>query len=238
MVNRLVLESFKGQHKNPKKNQADHINDNEKDNSLENLQWLTSDENLAKRTLGIQIGIQNSNNKYDEQTIIDIAKVLQEGKSTVPDIAEKFNIPVSTIYDIKTKKRWTTLLKDYNFNNVPHKKSIKQNYSTEDILSVANLLVENELTMKEISEITNVSYDTIYIIKNKKGYLNIIADYDFSNYTAGKIALVNQDLTIIDNLIKNGLTPKEISEKLNIEYTVKFRNAIYERRRKLKKSNK
>lgn len=238
MVNRLVLETFKGQpNKNMVNPQADHIKPNIKDNSLNNLQWLSMKENLDKRILSNQSESNNSNVKYTSSFILELANELMTGKYSVPELAEKYSIPVATVNNIKQKTRWTTLLKDYDFSNVKSKIPEKKTYTTEDIIRVADLLIQNE-SMKEISNKTGVSYDTVHLIKSKKCYKDILDGYDFSNYTGGKFLFTKAQLDIIDECLINEMNPREIINKLGIEYNIKNRNGIYDRKRKLKSTNK
>lgn len=69
--------------------------------------------------------------------------------------------------------------------------------------------------------------------KNKKIYKDLLEPFDFSKFK-GKNVLPKELLPSIDGLIQEGKNPKNIAENLNVEYTTKFRNGIYERKRKLK----
>ena len=231
LINRLVLESFKG---NPEIEdmEADHINNCKIDNSLGNLQWLSREDNLAKRRMPNQSEENNSNVKYSKEKIDEISRLLSKGEFTLKEVSSITGIPYSTIVEIKNKTRWNEYLKDKTFKV---KKGItqKQTYKISQILYVANLLTENKLSIKEISDLSGVSIDMIYSIKGKKSYKNILEDYDFSNYT-GKNVFTQKQNEIIDQLILKELNPRQICEKLNIEYSKKNRNALYERKRKIK----
>ncbi len=234
-VSKLVLESFEGEPpENMENPEVDHINTNTHDNSLKNLRYLSREDNLARRTLKNQEGSNNSNNKYSEEFILRIADELSSNEKTVSEIAKEFNVPKTTVNNVKYKIRWKKLLKDYDFIGVPDSKPSHHNtYTSDQVLHVAKLLTENNLTMKEISNITGVRYDTISLIKNKKIYKDLLEPFDFSKFK-GKNVLPKELLPSIDGLIQEGKNPKNIAENLNVEYTTKFRNGIYERKRKLK----
>lgn len=234
LINRLVAETFLGYPYDIKNAEADHIDSNKLDNSLQNIQWLSNIGNLAKRTLSIQKEDINSNAKYTKDIILEIANLLESGLYTVDDISDKLSIPSRTIYDIKYKHRWSNLLSDYKFDKVPEKVAKRKEYTDKDILAVANLLHANNLSIKDISNITGVSYDTVNLIRYKKCYKTLLKDYDFSKYSSGKDVFTKDQKVSIDTLLVEGLSPKEICDKLNIEYTKRTRNSIYDRKRKLK----
>ena len=50
------------------------------------------------------------------------------------------------------------------------------------IINVCELLVQNELTLQQISAKTNVSYDTVYDVLRGKCWKKISCNYDFSKY--------------------------------------------------------
>ena len=233
LINKLVAETFLGFPFNIKNPEADHINRDKLDNNIANLRWLSREENLARRELSDQSGQNNSNSKYSKNLIIKIAKLLESGQYTVSEISKIVSVPYSTVNDIKRKERWKEILNDFDFSNVPKQKPVKRKYTEKDILSVANLIIENQLSLTEISLKTGVSYDTVRLIKNKKCYKKLLSDYDFSIYNKNKSIFSQEQLKDIDKLIYDGLTPKEICDNLNIEYTKKIRMSLYDRKRKI-----
>jgi predicted DNA-binding protein YlxM (UPF0122 family) len=234
LINKLVAETFLGYPKNIHKPEADHINSNKLDNNINNLQWLSNIDNLAKRTLSDQSGENNNNRKYTSELIISIADDLQSGMYTVQEISDKYNIPRKSILNIKSKHRWKNLLENYDFSKVPKAIKSKNEYSDQDIINVANLLIENKLSLKEIANKTNVSYDTVLNIKNKKGYHKILSSYDFSGYNKVKTVFSTETKAKIISLLIKGYSPFEICKILNLDYSKKTRNAIYELKRKCK----
>ena len=48
---------------------------------------------------------------------INICKDLSSGLFSIREIANKYNIPYSRVNDIKQRKTWTKVSKDYNFDN-------------------------------------------------------------------------------------------------------------------------
>ena len=167
MLNRLVLESFHG---SPEVDiiipEADHIDRNIKNNSIDNLQWLSRKDNLDRRILSDQNGENNNASKYTNELILKIADDLESGKYGIRDISRKYKIPITSVSNIKNKYRWKKLLKDYNFDNVPTSRTNRKKYTKNQIQQVYSLL-NTGASLSNISDITGVSRDTIYYYKKK-----------------------------------------------------------------------
>lgn len=112
-VHRLVLENF-----NPIENmndfQVNHINGNKGDNRLENLEWMTPQENTKEannRGLGHQInqdGEQNSMHKLTEEQVIDIIKETKKlNRRSDQKIADDYGVTRKTISNIRRNITWT-----------------------------------------------------------------------------------------------------------------------------------
>jgi hypothetical protein len=106
-VHRLVAEAFLGIPED--KLEVNHRNGVKTDNSLENLEWLSHAENIRHAD---EIGLRNIKGekhpraKLTTEEVLQIREMLVEG---VPpsEIAEIFNISVSSIYDIKSGRSWS-----------------------------------------------------------------------------------------------------------------------------------
>lgn len=115
---RLVMRCF-----NPIDNfedlQVNHKDGNKLNNNVENLEWVTNQENRIHAVkLGLAahlIGETNPASKLLESQVIDIINDLLNG---VPyrQICKKYNCSKSTISAIKNKRNWVYLTKDINFN--------------------------------------------------------------------------------------------------------------------------
>lgn len=115
---RLVLICF-NKVDNYKNLQGNHIDGNKLNNALENLEWVTNQENRIHAVkLGLAASLKGETNpasKLLESQAIDIIQDLLHG---VPYsvICKKYNCSKSTISAIKNKRNWTYLTKDIDFN--------------------------------------------------------------------------------------------------------------------------
>ena len=108
LIHRLVLKSFKP-NEDLNKTECNHKDGNKENNYVENLEWITSSENLKH---AYKIGLMNHKgenhprSKLKEQNVIEIKINLKEGILTQIEIGEKFGVNRVTISDIKRKKTW------------------------------------------------------------------------------------------------------------------------------------
>jgi hypothetical protein len=124
-VHKMVLITFIGLPEDINKNQINHKNGNKLDNNLYNLEWVTQSENQKH---AIEIGLQPSgedrvNSIYTNDFIKYICILLHEGyrtKDIIYNITKKNNIEKcrlkNLIADIKGKKSWYFISKDYQIN--------------------------------------------------------------------------------------------------------------------------
>jgi transposase len=117
--------------------------------------------------------------KYTEDTIHELC---QEWNNNISckDLSLKFNIPENTIYGIilGTKKQYEHIVSKYITDNKPKRKIIQRKYTNEQIHLVCKLLEDN-LPVLEISNISGVAIGIIYKIKNREIYTNISKHYNF-----------------------------------------------------------
>lgn len=86
---------------------VNHIDGNKLNNDLENLEWCSNLENLihAHQTgLTDNRGSKNGMSKLTENEVIEIRKL--NGSMNQRDIANKFNVSQSAIYNILARKTW------------------------------------------------------------------------------------------------------------------------------------
>lgn len=91
---------------------VNHLDHNKANNCLENLVWCTHLENIrhdwatGNRTV-LTRGVANGNNKYPESLVKGIRKLYDSGKYKQVELAERFNMPFSTIHVIVKRKQWS-----------------------------------------------------------------------------------------------------------------------------------
>jgi len=108
-VHRLVLTAFDRPPKH--KEQCNHKDGNKQNNCIENLEWVTSKQNInhAIHILGVRLGIvgeRHGRAVLNNSGVKEIKILLKEGKITQSEIANKYNISRSVIRDINIGKTW------------------------------------------------------------------------------------------------------------------------------------
>ena len=119
-VHRLVAEAFiKNKHDKP---QVNHINGVKGDNRAENLEWVTTAENIRhaidtgllkykKKEKEIKnskysLGEEANGSKLTPEKVIEIRVLWELREFKQVELAEKFGVDNSTINDIIRRKRW------------------------------------------------------------------------------------------------------------------------------------
>lgn len=112
LMHRLVLETFVGE-----RNEGfccNHINGNKKDNSLENLEWVTvSENNQHALDTGLRdngIGDTSFNHKLKEVEVYEIKRLIAKREYSQIDIARKYGVHKATINAINKNKNWAHVI--------------------------------------------------------------------------------------------------------------------------------
>lgn len=117
-VHRLVLENY-----NPVDGmetlQVNHIDGDKQNNNLNNLEWVTCQENILhayKNNLHSQKGEHNNATKLTENNVKDIIQLLLKKELTQKEIGKQFGVSEDVIGAIKNKHNWKYLTNNINFN--------------------------------------------------------------------------------------------------------------------------
>lgn len=110
-VHRLIMENFYP-FEGMENYQVNHIDGNKQNNALDNLEWVTCEENIHHAiNHGLRAEI-NGAAKLTSAQVIEIYKRSHEGERNI-DLGQEFGVHPDTIGKIRNKKIWKDLLKDY-----------------------------------------------------------------------------------------------------------------------------
>lgn len=123
-IHRLVAEAFI---ENPNNLETvNHKNGIKTDNSKDNLEWMSRLDNTkhAAEVLQAQKGDRATNLTIDSLVAIEVCKLLEKDMLNM-DIADLLGIPRNIVRDIRTRKSWTHLSKDFRFTISKHARNVK-----------------------------------------------------------------------------------------------------------------
>lgn len=117
-LHRLVLETF-----NPVDNcenlEVNHIDGDKSNNNLSNLEWCSGSFNVRHSLeSGLKIparGESIGSNKLTEKQVLEICELLKTTKLSLQEIGNIYDVSKYCVHDIKKKKSWSWLTKDYIF---------------------------------------------------------------------------------------------------------------------------
>ena len=104
--------------------EADHIDNDCTNDILENIQWLTPEENKKKAHVsgsikykGSEYGDNSNFHIYTESEIHKVCLLMEQGND-MKTISIKTGVSLAVIQSIKTHKNWTEISALYNIDNV------------------------------------------------------------------------------------------------------------------------
>ena len=92
-----------------------HIDGNILNNHYSNLEWIERAENSSIRKNRGK-GTQNHEAKLNEKQVYEICFLLTQTNLSYQEIADKFKVNKTTISNIKNKKNWKNIVKDFDFS--------------------------------------------------------------------------------------------------------------------------
>lgn len=106
--------------KDMEKLEVNHIDGDKNNNCLNNLEWCSGSINVRHSLItGLKIpakGEAVGGSILNESQVLEICDRLLIGTESLSLISKDYGVSKSCIFDIKRKKSWSWLTKDYNFN--------------------------------------------------------------------------------------------------------------------------
>lgn len=224
-VHRLVCTMFIPNPEN--KPQVNHIDGIKTNNDVSNLEWVTCSENIIHAfSHNLKKGVRGELShfcKTDSEKVHLACKLMEEGLLTLKEISKITEISFGMIWLICQKESWVDVSKDYNVSNYYRDRA---SYSHDQYEKVFKLLEENQKSLYDISDLTNVRYSSIGNIlafKPNPIYDDLFMKYDISKYIKnGKEYkdIPNELIEDILKLKKRGISNKYIKRVLSKKYLI------------------
>lgn len=174
-IHREVAKAFIPNPEN--KPMVNHINGNKLCNWVENLEWVTHQENMrhAVETNLIDLkGTRHPENVYSEKQIIDACHMLSDKSNRLIDIERSTGINRSILYSIRTGRSWSHISSKYGLS-VPRR---QKEFDPEDIRLACIMLSDPEISYDKIYETTTIPPRTLLkIVKRSRKYKDLAEKY-------------------------------------------------------------
>lgn len=154
--------------------EIDHIDGDHYNNDLSNLEPVTSSENKSRAAKNDMV--RKGKNKWTEDNVRKICEEL--ASSNVPslaDIAVRNNTSVQRVMQIKNRKRWSTISKDYVWADVTQKMDV---LSDDVVRDICQALQDGE-SQASITRRLGIDHRAISNIYNRRTHKDISKDYQF-----------------------------------------------------------
>lgn len=142
---------------------VNHKDGNKANNSVDNLEWMTLGDNVrhAWKT-GLakpRCGVKNPANRYTEDQIHWVCKLLEMRKLNNTEIARICDVNVTTIRDIKFRGKWRSISKLYDIPTVPRGHKELRNAIMQMIdEGYTNDMIMHELNMETHADRRHIDY--------------------------------------------------------------------------------
>lgn len=157
-IHRLVATAFI-ENNDSSRTIVNHKNGNKGFNWRGNLEWCTQQENtqhaIANNLAG-RYGIENPNNKYSEEDIHTVCKLLEQGKEAT-EIEKLTGISKNVSNHIKCGKQWQNIASQYN---IP--KPVNNKKPPEMIAKMTELVLSRQYTDMEVAKMIGLPETDFY----------------------------------------------------------------------------
>lgn len=173
-VHRLVLETFVGPC--PPGLQCCHNDGNPQNNWLTNLRWDTPKSNVQD---SIKHGVHVHGVKFPQSKLkdSDIPKIFQLSNSgmSLGSIGESFGVSDETIRRVLTRKIWKHVQVSYIYTPSAPLRGVDVHFAKLKETDIPKIfqLRNSGLTLKSISEIFGVSFQSVQLILSRKNWKHV-----------------------------------------------------------------
>ena len=175
-VHRLVALTFIDNPEN--KPFVNHKDGNKLNNHVSNLEWVTRQENvdhaMENNLVPAMVGVNNGRAILTEDQVRDIYSRLLNGEQSI-DLAREFSVEKTTIGNIKRRKEWKHITKDFPPIEIKFK---AQKQSEETAHEVCKRL-ELGILPTPIADELNVPVDFVYDLKRRRGFKHVTSLYNW-----------------------------------------------------------
>ena len=117
---------------------------------------------------------------------------------------------------------WNLEWSSYSENSLhAYATGLRQNFwnhrslTDEDVIAIANLLMENKLNCAEIANMFNISIDMVYSIKFKRAYFNLTSSFNFPSFVTDRNIIEKICQVMAENKPNKSLYDMNKTEKHN-----------------------
>lgn len=168
-VHRLVALSYiPCEGVDPLTMQVNHIDGNKLNNTVNNLEWVTLQENV---THSVETGLRDTQLCYSDEQIHILCRYMEQGFRN-KDLASMTGIHPSKVSMIRNGLAYQHISCEYTIEVSKRGNRI----STDKILDICKML-QDGLSPREISMKLNVGYQTVRYIKRRETYQDISKNF-------------------------------------------------------------
>ena len=120
---------------------------------------------------------------YSDEDVKKACKLLENPDIPYSEISEKTGLSVNALKDIMKKTSYSRISDNFNIRK-RSKQAISQghsSYNIDQIKQVCQYLEKKDLSIKKISELTNVGLSVVYDIFNHRKWTSVSSNYKFHN---------------------------------------------------------